>query len=246
MSPLVMLAVLGGGAFAFLAWRRRQAGQATAPGPGRPAGRSVPDFSAAPRFRVGMTLTCDPTPFLLGGDTLKVPPPNLVGANPQVSVQAVGRIRESADELTRLYLPDGRGLFQIHLDASGQPDECRYFATIDEVTPADEAEWSVWLDPAEGMIGWPEFQTKDGKLYGRVWAPGTGPVPPRAMVEMVESLQGTQERRLQAMLYGAATGAAAPAPQAEYILVSAVEEQGRAWIEIRAGIDINPASLGLT
>jgi hypothetical protein len=47
------------------------------------------------------------------------------------------------------------------------------------------------------------------------------------------------------MLYAAGTGQAAPAPATEYILVSAVEEGGRAWVEIRAGIDINPASLSL-
>ncbi len=247
-SPLLWLLVLGGGAFLFLAWRRRQAAQpASGRGPRPGPGRSVPDFSARPRFRVGMTLTCDPTPFLLGGGTLKVKPPAFAqAANPQVSVQAVGRVREGADELTRLYLPDGHSLFQIHLDASGQFDECRYFAILDEVTPADEAEWGAWLDPAQGMIGWPEFQTRDGKLYGRVWAPGANPVPPRAMVEQIESLEGIRERRLQAMLYAAPTGAAAPAPEFEYILVSAVEEQGRAWVEIRAGIDINPASLALT
>ncbi len=31
----------------------------------------------------------------------------------RVSVQAVGRIREGNEELTRLYLPDGRSFFQI-------------------------------------------------------------------------------------------------------------------------------------
>jgi hypothetical protein len=246
LSPLLWLLSLGGGAFAFLAWRRRQgAAPATAPGRRVPDIGARPDFSAAPRFRVGMTLTCDPTPFLLGGTALKVPPPAVAGADPRVSVQAVGRIREGADELTRLYLPDGRGLFQIHLDAQGQFDECRYFATIDEVTPADAAEWGAWLDPQQGMIGWPEFQTKDGKLYTRLWAPGPNPVPPRRMVETIEGLTGTQELRIQAMLYAAPTGAAAPAPETEYILVSALEAGARAWVEIRAGIDINPASLSL-
>jgi hypothetical protein len=47
------------------------------------------------------------------------------------------------------------------------------------------------------------------------------------------------------MLYAAPTGAAAPAPATEYILVAAVEAEGRAWVEIRAGIDINPATLSL-
>ena len=50
---------------------------------------------------------------------------------------------------------------------------------------------------------------------------------------------------MRAMLYAGATGASQPAPQTEYILVAAVEEAGQAWVEIHAGIDINPASLTL-
>jgi hypothetical protein len=250
-SPLLWVVVLGGGAFLLLAWGRRQAarsvpGSGTAPRAGTTPGRTVPDFSAPPRFRVGMTITCDPTPFLLGGSALKVPPPSFAQANPQVSVQAVGRIHEGANELTRLYLPDGQSLFQIHLDGRGEVDECRYFAILDEVIPADEAEWSVWLGPQEGLIGWPQFQTKDGKLYDRVWAPGPNPVPPRSMVETIEGPGSTQEVHIQAMLYAAPTGAAAPAPETEYILVSVLEAGGRARVEIRAGIDVNPASLALT
>jgi hypothetical protein len=47
------------------------------------------------------------------------------------------------------------------------------------------------------------------------------------------------------MLYAAPTGAAEPAPPTEYILVSAVEAEGQAWVEIAAGIDVNPATLSL-
>ena len=250
-SLLWLLILGGGGAFALLAFRRSRAGATATPATGgrdmRPATpRPGADFSAAPRFRLGMTLTCDPTPFLLAGAALKVPAPAFTQGTPQVSVQAIGRIREGSEELTRLYLPDGQGYFQIHLDAQGQMDECRYFAVIDEVTPADANEWSAWLDPQQGMIGWPEFQTKDGKTYARAWAPGGNPVAPRAMVETIETLEGSHELRLQAMLYAAPTGAVPPAPQAEYILVSALEAGDRAGVEIRAGIDINPASLSLT
>ena len=197
------------------------------------------------RFRVGMTVTCDPTPFLLAGGTIKVPVPATGEDNALVSVQAVGRIGEGEAQLVRLYLPDDRSLFQLHLDAAGEPDECRFFAVIDEVMPADEAEWSAWLEPQQGMIGWPEFQTRDGKLYARVWAPGSSWVPPRALVETVETLRGTRQVRSQAMLYAASTGAPTPAPETEYILVAALEEGGRAWVEVRAGIDVNPASLSL-
>jgi hypothetical protein len=42
------------------------------------------------------------------------------------------------------------------------------------------------------------------------------------------------------MLYGAP-----PAPATEYILVCAIETRGQAWVQIDAGIDINPAALNL-
>jgi hypothetical protein len=48
------------------------------------------------------------------------------------------------------------------------------------------------------------------------------------------------------MLYGAETGAAAPAPPTEYVLVAMVEELGQAWVEVHAGIDVNPAALSLS
>ena len=53
------------------------------------------------------------------------------------------------------------------------------------------------------------------------------------------------QRRLQAMLYARATGAAPPAPQAEYAMVAAVDDGSQAWVEILAGIDVNPAALTL-
>ena len=113
------------------------------------------------------------------------------------------------------------------------------------MSPASQDEWGVWLDPAQGLIGWPQFQTKDGKTYDRVWSNGGTRVPPRDISETIQDLSGTSQRVLHAMLYGAPTGAAQPAPQTEYILVAAVEEGGQAWIEIHAGIDVNPASLSL-
>ena len=242
------LVLLGGaGVIGFLALRRRRAASST-PGTTQPtsAPRTSTDMPPnAPRFRLGMTITCDPTPFLLGAGSIKLPAPAFAQGDARVSVQAVGRIREGNEELTRLYLPDGRSFFQIYLDGRGEVGECRYFAILDEVSPADAAEWGVWLDPQQGMIGWPEFQTRDGKLYARHWSPGADPVPPRPMPETIESLEGTRQRQQHAMLYAAETGLAAPAPQVEYILVSAVEEGGRAWVEVRAGIDISPASLSL-
>jgi hypothetical protein len=198
--------------------------------------------SAATRFRVGMTMPVDPSPFLLAAGLTKVQPPE---GTSMISVEVVGLLREGGVLLHRLYLPGGKAFFQLHLGGDGQPDECRYFSRLDEVTPADSQEWGLWLDPAEGMIGWPSFQTKDGKMYGRVWAPGNSRVPPRKMEETLQYVDHTEQRQLQIMLYGGPTGGAPPAPQTEYILVSAIEAAGQAWVEIDAGIDINPAALTL-
>jgi Protein of unknown function (DUF2491) len=217
-------------------WRRRMTQPATAAAAPGLAG------SAATRFRVGMTLPVDPSPFVLAGGLTKVQPPEGGG---MVSVEVVGVLREGAVMLHRLYLPGGKAFFQLQLGADGRPDECRYFSRLDEVIPADRQEWGLWLDPAEGMIGWPSFQTKDGKTYGRVWAPSNSRVPPRKMEETLQFVDHVEQRQLQMMLYGGPTGGTPPAPETEYILVSAIEATGQAWIEIDAGIDINPAALTL-
>lgn len=198
-------------------------------------------------FRVGMTITLDPAPFVLAAGKTKVTMPQAVagGEHSLISVERVGTLSIGNVTLTRLYLPGGGGFFQLHLLAAGQPDECRYFSPLDEVRPASPDEWGFWLDDAEGAIGMPDFQAKDGKQYWRAWSPGSARVPPVVWNETIRDLGGETTRRARAMLYGMPTGLAAPAPQSEYILVAAVEQSGQAFVEILAGIDINPAALSL-
>ena len=197
-------------------------------------------------FRVGMTITLDPAPFvLIEGKTKVKMPQNVAGTERSlISVDRVGALQIGNVLLTRLYLPGG-GFFQLHLNASGQPDECRYFSLLDEVTPASQDEWGFWLDDAEGAIGMPDFQAKDGKQYWRAWSPGSARVPPVEINETIQGLQGETTRRARAMLYGMPTGLAPPAPPSEYIFVAAVEQSGQASVEILAGIDFNPAALSL-
>jgi hypothetical protein len=213
-SGFVWIVVFVGVVVFVLLWlaRRRTAARAVATGPPGLSG------SAATRFRVGQTIPLDPTPFLLAGGATKVQPPPGGG---MISVEAVGLLEDAGTQLHRLYLPGRTAFFQLHLGVDGAPDECRYFSRLDEVQPADQAEWGEWLDPAQGMIGWPAFQTKDGKTYDRVWAPGRSRIPPREQIETLQVLGGTTQRRLQAMLYGGPTGAAPPAPPHEYILAAA-------------------------
>lgn len=198
-------------------------------------------------FRVGMTLPVDPSLFILAAPHASVQAPEAATASGFLSVESLGEA--VCAELTwyRLYVSGGRSFFQVHLDDRGQPDECRYFSLLDEVAPADEAEWGFWLDDQEGMIGWPEFQTKDGRLYQRLWAQGGGRSPPRAIHETLREATGApQIRRQQAMLYGRATGAVAPAPATEYLLVSAMEQEEAAWVSLHAGIDVSVSALQLS
>ena len=224
-------------AFALL-WlaRRRAARPAAATAPPGLSGRGTT------RFRVGQTIPLDPAPFLLAAGVTKVQPPPGSG---MISVEAVGLLDDAGVQLHRLYLPGRTAFFQLHLGADGAPDECRYFSRLDEVQPADQAEWGQWLDPAQGMIGWPAFQTKDGKNYDRIWGPGQVKVAPRQQTETMQTLNGVTRRQLQAMLYAGPTGSAPPAPPSEYVMVAAVEDSGQAWVEIHVGIDVNPAALTL-
>lgn len=195
-------------------------------------------------FRVGMTVAVDPTPFLLAGDQLKVKPPE-TSSDGLTNVKSVGTLNGSALTLHRLYLTDG-DFVQIHLSPKGSPDECRLFHVIDEVEPANEAEWDQWLDKREGMIGWRDFQTPDGKTYERAWSPGPARIAPVKFSENEDGVDGLTLTKYECMLYRADTGLADPAPQTEYLLVSLVERDGQAWVEIAAGVDVNPASLSLT
>jgi Protein of unknown function (DUF2491) len=249
-GDFIIVVVFFGSAVLIGLWmlRRRAAavaGAGSLGGPRGPGAGPVPrglSGSAATRFRIGMTFPVDPSSFLLAAGMTKVKPPEYGG---MISVEAVGLISDDGVALHRLYLPGRQAFFMLHLGRDGAPDECRYFSLLDLVTPATQDEWGLWLAPAQGMIGWSQFQTKDGKLYDRVWAPGSGKVPPRYQVETVQDLGGTIERRFQAMLYGARTGAAPPAPEVEYVLVCAIEQGDEAWVEVHAGIDINPAALTL-
>jgi hypothetical protein len=237
-TSIVVLFLLIAVFLALWYWRRKIGNTAAAV----PAVPAALKGTARTRFRVGMAIPIDPAPFILAAGVTKIAPLPSTG---MISVEAVGVLMEGSIPLNRLYLPGREAFFQLHLGPDGNPDECRYFSRIDQVTPASQDEWAAWLDPAQGMIGWPQFQTKDGKLYDRVWAPGGERIEPRPMEETIQDLSGTSSRQLAGMLYAGSTSAPSPAPEREYILVAAVDEGRQAWVDIHAGIDINPAALNL-
>ncbi|AOG03168.1 hypothetical protein BSY19_4976 (plasmid) [Bosea sp. RAC05] len=203
----------------------------------------VTTADAKPRdpFRLGQVITLDGSMFLLAGAATKVVAPEGVSVGPSaVTVTAVGRLDR---DLWRLHL-GSEAFLQIQLDA-GKPVEARYFSRFDEVTPSSGEEWAFWLDDAEGMIGFPTFETKDGKAYQRVWQAGEARVEPRTITESRTDEAGTRRVKSSAMLYAADTGRSTPSPTREYLLVAAVEDGEDASVLIHAGIDIDPSFLSL-
>lgn len=192
-------------------------------------------------FRLGMQVTLDPTPFILGGTSLKTKQGELNAA-----VTGIALVKSDGLSFTRLYLDQDNAFLQLWINDQGGVEECRYFTRLDQEIPTDEATWGVWLDEAEGLIGWSEFQTLDATLYQRRWSPGLVRCAPMTFDESIETIKGTFPRSLRAMLYARATGCTPPGPDTEFLLVTAVEAGSEAWVDIHTGIDLNPATLSFT
>lgn len=246
---LLILAALGLVGFGIWRWWTKRSQGAGMRGGGvnqaaRIIGRKFEKDPYRPAYvRVGMVVTLDPTPFLLLGRSGGVAPPT----EATVSVAAISRLEAGQAPLTRLYLAKGGAFIELAFTASGEPERARYFDKIDEVHPSSPDEWRFWLDDADGMIGWPEFELKDGTKFARVFGAGTGArIAPLRWTETREGADGqAQQRRLSAMLYARPTNAPDPAPQWDYLLVAAAEAGRGAWVELHRGIDLNPASLKL-
>ena len=230
--------------------RRRRAVLAVAP-PRRPSARwnscrqPTPGLagSAESRFRVGMVLPVDPAPFLLAAGLTKIQPPDESG---MVSIEAVGLLRYGNVLLHRLYLPGGRAFFQLHLGTDGRPDECRYFSVLDEVTPADPQEWGFWLDPREGRdrladVSRPRTASSTGGS-GRPARPVSRRDRSRRPGSMSTAWSAASCRRCYTERRPAARRRRRR-PSTSWSARS--RPTGQAWVEVDAGIDINPAALQL-
>jgi hypothetical protein len=222
-------------------------------------------------FRPGMFLSLSAIPFLLSDDATHIGAPEIDGADIKTNILNIAHADCGDLQLTRLYVPEVEGqwgFFQIELDNQGEIAECRFFREIDLIYPQTEDEWFLWVnaywdkelefgpeDPNYRracevsqilpMIGHPQFQLTDGTLYGRHWSPGEVQIDPFVFTETEFAVGGTvaSRRNCQSMLYSRALDLPSPAPQAEYVLVSLVEEGENAWIRIECGIDIPAGSI---
>lgn len=193
-------------------------------------------------FRVGMVMEPDPTPFILAAGATKVQDPT---GGDKLVVTAVSSLQAGQVSLTRLHLGESGAFLQLAVSNGGAVEECRFFTLIDRESPPDEDTWDVWLNEDQGLVGWPQFQTLDGQLYDRVWSPGTGRIDPILFDTRITTLNEKLSMTTRAMLYARPTGLADPAPQTEYLMVGVVEDRDQAWVDLHAGIDLNPAALTL-
>ncbi len=199
---------------------------------------------APSRFKIGQVIRLERTPFILASESKIVAPASASGTTSLVKIGTLS----GGTELQRLYF-DEVNFLQVHMSEDIITD-CRYFSRIDEEYPNSADEWRVWLDPVNGwtdlqygILSDPKFRTPDEALYDRVWTPGDNRVPPRDMQEIIRDPKGERIARITAQLY------ARPMPgeetKREYLLVEVREESGSASVIIYAGIDLDPAAVGL-
>ncbi|MFH1117413.1 MAG: DUF2491 family protein [Pseudomonadota bacterium] len=183
--------------------------------------------------------------FVLGGDDLKIKHPGT--RNP---IAACGKFDLGGSGVHRFYLEADSDIYtlQIAADRNNRIEECKLFMPLDEVYPETVADWDFWLSPQDGSIGLDAFQTKDEILYNRVWSggrSGTGQIDRVLPLEFEETVYHDPEGahresiKYRSMLYGRHVNERVD----EYLLLSAVEEDDGAAIQIMVGIEIDPGSL---
>lgn len=160
-------------------------------------------------------------------------------------VQGVSRAMTEGYEWRRVHVAEG--FFEVGFDLNGAVEECRWYSWFDQVAPQSPAEWAFWLAPTDGMIGWPEFQTKDGVMWRRIWPDGGQRAQP---IDIEEAFEQRLDHlpslaRWSCMLYQRPTGAIAPAVTREMLMVAALEQDGQKTVELFYAMDLDPRALGL-
>lgn len=188
--------------------------------------------------------------FILGGDDLKVKYPGTGNI-----VSSYGYFSMGQSNVRRFYFDSSNGLYmlQVVTDRNNVVEECKLFMPYDEVFPDD---WGFWLADGDGYIGLDTFQLKDGTQYYRVWENEEAMriveeddqgnrltrIPPAEFLETIylDSYgEQTETVKYDSMLYGRHV----TEEIAEFLLVSAVEEQDGASVQIMVGIELQPVSI---
>jgi len=212
----------------------------------RPFGGSRVDANLPLGIRIRGIVEIPQVEFILGGDLLKVKYPGYSNV-----VQFYGSTVMGQSTIHRFYLDslENTYLLQIVTDGSGKVEECKLFMVLDEVFPQNTDEWAFWLAEEDGYIGLNVFQTKDQVEYERVWGgdsaevqAGINRVHPLEFLETVYlDPHGEEAKTIKwdSMLYGRHVNDQVN----EYLLLSAIQDQDEAAVQIMVGLEINPDSL---
>lgn len=205
--------------------------------------REAIDSSLPLQIHIGSCLVLDQTPFLIHGEAITQAPPA-----PECLVFAYGQMNLGDSIVHRFYLescsdPDKKSVLQMVVGEA--IEECRLFASLDEVYPDSAEDWEFWIGDEDGYIGLPTFEDKEGRAYDRVWGDDEGRITPAELTETLylDSFGDKKATVAHAsMLYGRWIDE--ENEMAEYILISREEHtDGSALIQISTGIDIIPESI---
>ena len=201
----------------FWLWRRRAA-------PASPAGsirRAWPVGSLPPAGRDGAADRS--SPFLLAAGSLRSGRPKRAAGQRRVDRSAALRRRPAAPALPARR---PKHFFSCISAPTGGPTSAAIFRSSTR---------SIRPSPGMGILA------RSGAGHDRLavvpdkgrqgirsrWAPGKPAYRRARSMRRCQHPDRVEERQLQAMLYGAPTGGAPPAPDTEYILVCAIEAAGR-------------------
>jgi hypothetical protein len=145
-----------------------------------------------------------------------------------------------------LHSEEGEEISYLWIQEDAKGLAVRWFVTLDEVFPENDEEWDFWFADKDGSIGLPEFQTKDGISYQRLWQPGSAwRIEPVSYTETMFPDRYDSSKRFDVahdcMLYGRNVGNDASARD-ELIMLSGVKEPEGNHIAIDIGIDLDPTT----
>jgi hypothetical protein len=204
-------------------------------------------------LRINAMVEISQVDFILGGSDLKIKHPGTSN-----TVLSYGTLDVGDSRVHRFYIdgPDQPYMLQIVQDSNKIVDDCKLFMPYDTVHPARSEDWAFWLDEGDGYIGLSSFQTKDGSDYMRVWQDDAAEhvveedesgnqitrIPPLQLEETIYLDPYGKEKevvRYESMLYGRHVNEKVD----EFILLSSVDEQDGASIQLMVGIEVGPASI---
>ena len=184
-------------------------------------------------LRLGGVAEFDETPFILATAL----DPNLPAA-PETKQIIEARLwfERNAVRSDWFVLADGETSIFV-VSERRTPVDIFVLRKADEIHPADEDDWRFWLSEEDGFIGLPAIETPDGIEFSRIWEPGEERIEPYAYEETFVDKDGASEQvRRDCMMYARPIDPEEADETLEFLLVSCIEADDEAWVEIHRGI----------